>query len=311
MDTYQKRYPGRKITQYDIPELVKNAFVKSATISNASSGFRKSGIWPLNRHVFSEEDFAPSSIYSDNTLPENVSNSIVNENSETGLPSCSSRIVHEVSSNVLDKSLSCDSSTTNSRSRSQIPEQSNVDSARATNSSAIHTIISNNESPNCSMKSINDKDVTTPNSGTNAVVRRKLSFSPNDVWPLPHMEISERQRQQRCQKSEILTSSPFKMQLLNKQNLNKRKLVSEHSKSDCKKNRPSKTAENSKKLKLLEPPGDHVPDKDVICIICSEEYSNSRNKEKWIQCNFCREWAHEQCTDYNIKQSFYICDHCR
>lgn len=48
-------------------------------------------------------------------------------------------------------------------------------------------------------------------------------------------------------------------------------------------------------------------DEDTFCIICTEPYSNSRAREKWVQCTACHMWAHEACTDGSCS---YICHNC-
>lgn len=55
-----KNHPGRVITQNQIGELFTSAYGKSATIKNATSGFLKTGICPLNPHVFPDEFFEPA-----------------------------------------------------------------------------------------------------------------------------------------------------------------------------------------------------------------------------------------------------------
>lgn len=57
-----RRNPGRVISLYDVSELMCEAFVKAASVSVAISGFRKTGIWPYNREIFSDVDFAPSEV---------------------------------------------------------------------------------------------------------------------------------------------------------------------------------------------------------------------------------------------------------
>ena len=38
------------------------AFLKAASANNAMKGFALYGLWPYNRNIFSEEDFAPPSV---------------------------------------------------------------------------------------------------------------------------------------------------------------------------------------------------------------------------------------------------------
>lgn len=59
-DAWMKNNPGRCMTIYDIPEIVAKALPLAATPSNICSGFRVSGIFPFDRQIFAENEFAPS-----------------------------------------------------------------------------------------------------------------------------------------------------------------------------------------------------------------------------------------------------------
>jgi len=45
------------------------------------------------------------------------------------------------------------------------------------------------------------------------------------------------------------------------------------------------------------------------CLICGELYTNSRPGERWIQCERCSGWCHEDCTDGETARGFF-CDFC-
>lgn len=76
--------PGKTISIHTLPSLVNIAFNASFTRSNIISSFSKTGLWPLNRLAFSDEDFM-SAYVTDRTIPaDNVSN--------TSLPSIGSII---------------------------------------------------------------------------------------------------------------------------------------------------------------------------------------------------------------------------
>lgn len=51
---------NRPLGPYDIAELLGIAFLKCPTGEIAIGGFRVTGIFPFNRQVFAEVDFAPS-----------------------------------------------------------------------------------------------------------------------------------------------------------------------------------------------------------------------------------------------------------
>ncbi|KAJ4426056.1 hypothetical protein ANN_27683 [Periplaneta americana] len=54
--------PGQPLTTEHIASLVGVAFPRAATMSTAINAFRAAGIWPVDRHVFSDADFAPSDV---------------------------------------------------------------------------------------------------------------------------------------------------------------------------------------------------------------------------------------------------------
>lgn len=69
--------PGRPISIYDIAGLFGRAYLKSFTPENISNGFKFTGIWPLNRHVFTQDDFLCSYV-TDRPVEELAVNNNVN-----------------------------------------------------------------------------------------------------------------------------------------------------------------------------------------------------------------------------------------
>jgi hypothetical protein len=57
MKSWLRSHPGRVVTQYQITGLFGKAFLKAASMETAVNGFRKTGIWPVQRDVFTEVDF--------------------------------------------------------------------------------------------------------------------------------------------------------------------------------------------------------------------------------------------------------------
>lgn len=51
----------------------------------------------------------------------------------------------------------------------------------------------------------------------------------------------------------------------------------------------------------------NINEKDYFCVCCTEPYSNSKAKEKWVQCLKCKAWAHEACTGGKLS---YVCHNC-
>lgn len=65
VETWLRSHAGRDVTTFHVAELFRDANVRAATQLIAINGFKKAGIWPMNRHVFGDHDFmaaAPTDI---------------------------------------------------------------------------------------------------------------------------------------------------------------------------------------------------------------------------------------------------------
>ncbi|CAG2199907.1 unnamed protein product [Mytilus edulis] len=59
-DCWLRNNPGKPMTIYDLPGILRESWPNAATPRNIISGFRVSGIFPMNPDVFEDTDFAPS-----------------------------------------------------------------------------------------------------------------------------------------------------------------------------------------------------------------------------------------------------------
>ena len=57
IQSWLRQHPGRVVTEFQIAELFKAAYGRAATVQNGTSGFRKAGIYPFNKDLFTDEDF--------------------------------------------------------------------------------------------------------------------------------------------------------------------------------------------------------------------------------------------------------------
>lgn len=104
-DNWLASHPGKTITIYDIPELLKTSLPLSATIDNIQSGFRVTGISPLNENIFPDSEFSGAYV-TDRPTPdshEDVSSTIANENA---VPSTSRAIPLHNPDDVAEASIS-------------------------------------------------------------------------------------------------------------------------------------------------------------------------------------------------------------
>ena len=68
-DMCMLNHPGETMTIYEIAEMVGHAFPKAMTPHNIQSGFRVSGIQPVNPDIFTDDEFLPSEV-TDRPLPD-------------------------------------------------------------------------------------------------------------------------------------------------------------------------------------------------------------------------------------------------
>ena len=59
-DAWMRNHPGKTMSIYDIPSIITIATPVAFTPTNIQAGFRKTGIFPFNRDLFQDIDFAPS-----------------------------------------------------------------------------------------------------------------------------------------------------------------------------------------------------------------------------------------------------------
>ena len=62
VETWLRQHPGRRVTVFQLASLFGKAYLKSATAQNAATGLRKTGIYPLDRHIFQDQEFAPAEL---------------------------------------------------------------------------------------------------------------------------------------------------------------------------------------------------------------------------------------------------------
>ena len=175
LERWMRAHPGRAVTQFQVACLFGAAYGKAASVSTCLNGFRKSGIYPLNKDVFEDYEFLPSDVTerpqmnATNDSVALISNSdIVSQNDSAG--------------NAAEEHLSVEAA-----SEENIPVEE------------------------CEQSSISD--VGSRSASTSGVVNNHMAFNSftvhvEDISPLPKKIPSGEKR--KVSKSTILTSSPHK-----------------------------------------------------------------------------------------------------
>ena len=128
-------------------------------------------------------------------------------------------------------------------------------------------------------------------------------FSPEAIRPFPKAAPRKRTGGRKKRKSAILTDTPEKNAIEEEM---KRKQMRTKSVKRSLKRKPT-TQKKTKKPSQKDI--DSSEEDEWYCLVCVEPYSNSRPREPWIQCQTCKKWSHEECTNV-AKHQVYICHNC-
>ncbi|KAB0802688.1 hypothetical protein PPYR_04874 [Photinus pyralis] len=301
-DAWMRSNPGKTMSIYDIPGLVRDALPLATTPKNIQSGFRVSGIWPLNRLIFTDDEFLTSAV-TDRPNP-NVGNEERDgdkgKNGDVGRPTGREENFADATRQEIMDDHPSESATGISaeeeRSKPSILERHQTPPPKPPGSPVL----------------IEDSDVSKP-SGSGLSGNSKTHYSPSDIIPFPKATKRLNTRKGRKKrKTAILTDTPNKNELQEEQEKRNAKKIKQLLKSKGTK-RDLSTAiatdkkpnrKKNKRAKYEET--DDSSDEDTFCLICAEPYSNSRPGGKWIRCTTCRQWAHEECTD-GMNPIFFQC----
>ncbi|XP_060879229.1 uncharacterized protein LOC132951434 [Metopolophium dirhodum] len=173
----------RVVTQFQIASLFGKAYLKASTMTTAISGFRATGIWPVDANIFKEHDFLASAATDIDlnvsvTDLQNISNSVLQAKDVLTpiIQTNSLPIIHPSTSNPIG--------------------QQNND---------LTLSITQHSSPGCSHWSAGaEKSVT----------KSFFALSPEEIQPIPKSNKTTARISRRRGKTAILTESPYKNELL-------------------------------------------------------------------------------------------------
>ncbi|KAK4887830.1 hypothetical protein RN001_004101 [Aquatica leii] len=115
--------------------------------------------------------------------------------------------------------------------------------------------------------------------------------------------------------SKILTSTSVK-DALERQEEDRKKIVKPKPRTELQTNKKIKIVKSKPNRKEMEASTSKIQDEsseesdsafDVDCLYCVSKYSASRGGEGWIQCQGCRNWAHEECAGIDDFEDEFLC----
>lgn len=289
-DAWMRTHPGRTMTIYDIPGVVKEAIPRAASCSNICKGFACTGIYPYNRNIFDDDQFLPSSV-TDRPDPQTISSPPPEQSNsaEATVPGPANEVAA-----VLPPALSEPAGTAASFPVEMTSERSVCKETSVT------------AGPSACRRLFDDSVSVGERQGTSGI-----AVTPDMIRQFPKAEARKQRTRKRTRTSEILTDTPVRNRL--KEEAMSR--TSKGGKRACKTTVPRATGVttkttskvNGKRKAGIKESGPN--DNDVNCLICGMRYMFSR--EEWIQCQECKKWACMPCTDVEEGQPGYVCEFCR
>lgn len=137
------------------------------------------------------------------------------------------------------------------------------------------------------------------------------NISVSELLPLPKAQHKPAKKTVRRvqQKSEVITSTPYKDYLVERQEQKSAdpKKVQRVKRNICE----GEAGVSGIKPKKKEPKKQKVDatGEDCECIYCGGKFSQSA--EEWVLCAKCGLWSHEECTDVEPYDTAFFCDFCR
>lgn len=118
LNDWMRTNPGKPATIYEMAQVAAKAHQQSFTPKNITSAFEKTGIWPVNSQIFTEEDYYCSYVTDRISIPESESMPDVNtlnscdlESAEPRTPDFQTAVVISISSLTPDRSTESDGVT--------------------------------------------------------------------------------------------------------------------------------------------------------------------------------------------------------
>lgn len=338
-DAWMRNHPGKTMTIYDIPSIITTAMPLALTQANIQAGFRKTGIFPFNRNLFQEIDFAPSFV-TDRPNP-NATEEVITSNQhnirlapDDETPPLSPSILNAgtpFENRAATEQSPLQPTLANRDSNSIVrPANLEIDSQLPTPREIVELQAAKTPPRQTSLEANQESQAVTLDrepdiSPCEAVMCQQLEprpstsnqsvFSPEALRPYPKApprKIGNRSR--KTKKSAIYTDTPEKEAVRKDYEERQKRLKNKQTKKKVLESSPGNTNKGkgkgkgkAKKRKANTPP-ESSEEEEYYCLLCLETYSASRSGESWIQCQGrCKQWSHVACTDGD---RYYICHNC-
>ena len=329
--------PGKPAGIYNIPALVAKAFPRAMTVENITSGFRVTGIFPHNADVFPDEAFLPAQV-TDRPQPEDQMLTAATADR----PTTAASAIGAADSSDVDKQPGQQAATSLESEQPQIVTSCDVpvltpptDAANlptTADSTSLEPFAGTSDSDDADKQpgpqatssldceQLLQQSVTSPDAQVSVSPPCEPGlFSPKEIRPFPSApprKVSGR----RTGKTRILTDTPVKNELAQRQRQKARKGSSEKESvgqvPSCSTalfgSSQKRSVARGKKKAAKKPSVADAEKDDPPCLYCGELYSESRKELRhWIRCEgSCEKWAHALCAGTSAQDKHFVCEIC-
>lgn len=263
-NSFVRANPTRKINRLQFGGLLSDAWTKSATVENAVSAFRATGICPFNPGAIPEYAFLCAE---ENEPPNNIE--AVNTDGSQSSDNDQNEIIPGVETNEI-----ATPSKTTKDAEPLIDEEIEEldDDTPGTMLNKIQPVP--NTSAQVEKNRKRAKQVALVLTSPDNIEKRKAIAAKNDNKKNPkHKEKDTLKRK--------------KISTVKKPRSKKQKSLSD-----------SSTDEDVTDFHLEDSGDSPLEEEEAECLGCGEPYSSTSKKEDWIECLHCKKWFHESCSNF-------------
>ena len=333
-DTWMVSNPGKRISFYQMAGIFGTAYVRTSTQDKAINGFKSCGLWPFDNNIFRDEDFAAAELTEEarpvvrdidqmdadvQPVPDNmrhhdqdayhddpavVSTADALMTAAVARPSIAGLSTAMPSTTGPSIAGPLSSRPSPAGSSSAGPPTARPSSA-GSSTAGPSTAGPSTDRPSTARPSSAGPSTARPSSAGPSIPRPSIAVPSTQLHhvdttvsqvlqersPLPRITMP-RPRTRKAETAACVTSSPYKRTLQDK--------------ADGKR---VKTTKKKYRMKSKSKPNisDSSDDEEWPCVVCGETFATSKPREKWVKCQLCQKWAHEECTPGEMA---FICPNC-
>ena len=304
---------GRAITHQEIMPIFNTAYVASASMQSAISGFSAAGLWPLNMDKFNAElcaleEIAAVAQPAAAAVAQPAAAAVAQPASAAVAQPAAAAVAQPAAAAVAQPAAAAvaqpAAAAVAQPAAAAVTQPAAAAVAQPTAAAVVQPAAAAVTLPAATavaQPAAADVAPVQQDTSARSIVRKAmLAMSP------PQQKTPKTSA--RTSTANLLTSSPFKKRVAEKRAQKEKKQATKGTrtkrKGSCVAGPSGVAGVSSPKVSksTTEPDSD---DEELPCIVCDEAFS--RSKEQWVACQECGKWAHADCTPGG---NYYICHNC-